>query len=299
MRTRTFRCPGPIDIAFSARELRHGGGDPTICFGPGGVARATRTPEGPATIQLVGAGGTEIEARAWGPGTDWALSHAPEICGVLDDPGLFRPQHRGLRDLHRRRPGMRFTRSLAIVESLVPTIIEQKVTSREAHQSYRRLVQAFGEPAPGRFGLLLPPAPETLAALPYEKFHPFAIERKRAEVIQTVCARQARLEEAATLPPRAAFERLTAIPGVGSWTAANVMQQALGDPDAVLVGDFHMPHAVAWFLAGEARASDERMLDLLESYRGQRARAVRLIVYSGTRAPKFGPRQRLRDIAGI
>ena len=32
---------------------------------------------------------------------------------------------------------MRFTRSLAIVEALVPTIIEQKVTSAEAHRSFR------------------------------------------------------------------------------------------------------------------------------------------------------------------
>ena len=78
------------------------------------------------------------------------------------------------------------------------------------------------------------------------------------------------------------------------------MQQALGDPDAVSVGDFHMPHAVAWFLAGEPRATDERMLDLLEPYRGQRARAMRLITYSGTTTLRSSGRgNRLRDIAAI
>ena len=194
---------------------------------------------------------------------------------------------------------MRFTRSLAVVEALVPTIIEQKVTSAEAHRSYRMLVRSYGERAPGPFGLLLPPSPETLASLPYEAFHPFGIERKRAETIRAVCAHSGRVEEAARMPARAAFERITSFRGVGRWSAGNVMQQALGDPDAVLVGDFHMPHAVAWFLAGEPRATDERMLDLLEPYRGQRARAMRLITYSGRHAPKFGPRHRLRDIAVI
>jgi 3-methyladenine DNA glycosylase/8-oxoguanine DNA glycosylase len=286
MRARTFRSATQIDVGFSARELRHGPGDPTIVFGPGGVARATRTPEGPATIQLTSVDRLEIEARAWGPGAGWALEHAPEIAGVLDEPNEFRPVHPGLRDLQRRMSGMRFTRSLAIVEALVPTIIEQKVTSAEAHRSFRLLVRSFGARAPGPFGLFLPPAPETLASLPYDAFHPFGIERKRAETIRTVCLHAARLEEAARMPARAAYERITSFQGVGRWSAGNVMQQALGDPDAVLVGDFHMPHAVAWFLAGEPRATDERMLDLLEPYRGQRARAMR-------------PRNRLRDIAAI
>jgi 3-methyladenine DNA glycosylase/8-oxoguanine DNA glycosylase len=299
MRARTFRSEQPIDLGLSARELRHGPGDPTIVFGPGGVARATRTPEGPATIQMTSADRLEIVARAWGPGADWAVEHAPEISGALDEPSEFRPAHPGLRDLHRRMPGMRFTRSLAVVEALVPTIIEQKVTSAEAHRSFRMLVRAFGERAPGPFGLVLQPTPEALASLPYEAFHPFGIERKRSETIRSVCAHAGRLEEASLMPSRAAFERITSFRGVGRWSAGNVMQQALGDPDAVLVGDFHMPHAVAWFLAGEPRATDERMLDLLEPYRGQRARAMRLITYSGNHAPKFGPRHRIRDIAAI
>jgi 3-methyladenine DNA glycosylase/8-oxoguanine DNA glycosylase len=213
MRARTFHSPTPIDLGFSARGLRHGAGDPTIAFGPGGVARATRTPEGPTTIQLITRDGLEIEARAWGPGADWALSHAPEMSGVLDDPRLFRPRHRALSDLHRRMSGMRFTRSLAVLEALIPTIIEQKVTSREAHRSFRRLVAALGDRAPGPFHLLLPPAPQTLAALPYDGFHPFGIERKRAETIRRVCACANRLEEVAHLALRPAFERLTGMPG--------------------------------------------------------------------------------------
>jgi 3-methyladenine DNA glycosylase/8-oxoguanine DNA glycosylase len=87
------------------------------------------------------------------------------------------------------------------------------------------------------------------------------------------------------------------VEGVGPWTAALVAGEALGDPDAVPLGDYHLPHTVAWALAGEPRASDERMLDLLEPYRGQRDRVVRLLLAAGAHAPRFGPRRAIEPIA--
>jgi len=74
---------------------------------------------------------------------------------------------------------------------------------------------------------------------------------------------------------------------------------ALGDPDAVSVGDYHLPSMVAWALAGEARADDERMLELLEPYRGHRARVVQLLELAGIGPPRRGPRLALHRIAGI
>jgi 3-methyladenine DNA glycosylase/8-oxoguanine DNA glycosylase len=96
-----------------------------------------------------------------------------------------------------------------------------------------------------------------------------------------------------------AYRRLRALPGVGPWTAAEVGLRALGDPDAVSVGDYHLPSLVSWALAGESRADDARMLELLEPFRGQRARVVRLLEASGIRAPRYGPRMAPRSIAGI
>ena len=95
-----------------------------------------------------------------------------------------------------------------------------------------------------------------------------------------------------------ARRRLEAFPGVGSWTAAKVALVALGDPDAVPVGDYHHPHAVAYALEGVPRSTDERMLQLLEPYRGHRARVIRLIGVAGITAPRYGPKMPLRNIAG-
>jgi 3-methyladenine DNA glycosylase/8-oxoguanine DNA glycosylase len=125
------------------------------------------------------------------------------------------------------------------------------------------------------------------------------LERRRAEVIRRVGARAAWLEAAVALPPVEAAARLMVVSGVGPWTAAETVRAALGDPDAVSVGDFHIPHTVSWALAGEARADDARMLELLEPYRGQRARVVRLLELAGITAPRYGPRLRPRSIAAM
>ena len=187
------------------------------------------------------------------------------------------------------------------MESLIAAILEQKVTGTEAHRAWHGLVRRYGEPAPGppELGLRLLPAPATLAALPYWAYHPLGLERRRADLIRGISRDAAALERLADGPLPAAYARLQAIPGIGPWTAAEVGVRALGDVDAVSVGDFHLPHLVAYALAGEPRATDARMLELLEPYRGRRALVVRLLELSGVRAPRYGPRLAPRRIEGI
>jgi 3-methyladenine DNA glycosylase/8-oxoguanine DNA glycosylase len=118
-------------------------------------------------------------------------------------------------------------------------------------------------------------------------------------VIRRVTARAARLEALADGPPGRAVTALTSFAGIGPWTAAEVTLRALGDPDAVSVGEFPRPSLVSWALAGERRADDARMVELLEPYRGQRGRVVRLIEAGGMAPPRRGPRMAPRAIAGI
>lgn len=265
----------------------------------GGVWRATRTPDGPATVHLSCAGG-ELTARAWGAGAAAALDVSPALVGALDDDRGFAPHHPVLRELHNRLAGLRIPRSGAVVEALVPTVVEQRVTTVEAKRSYRDLVVALGERAPGpagRAGLLLPPSPGRLAATPSYALHRFGLERKRADTIRRACSVAPRLEEAASMSPADARRRLCVLPGLGPWTAAQVALVALGDADAVSVGDYNFPHMVAWALVGERRGDDARMLELLEPYRGHRGRVIRLIVAAGLGPPRTVPRARLRSIA--
>jgi 3-methyladenine DNA glycosylase/8-oxoguanine DNA glycosylase len=258
--------------------------------------RATRTPDGPSTVHLRFMAPT-IEVEAWGPGAEWASARAAAVCGELDDATGFQPGHPLISDLHRRHPGLRLPRTHAVFEALVPAVLGQKVTTTEAHKSYWALVDAFGEPAPGPARLKLPPSAQVLARTPYWTFHRLGVERRRAEVIIRAARSAGRLEEITTMDIASAYRRLQAFPGVGPWTAAKVALVALGDADAVPVGDYHLPHAVGYALEGTARSTDERMLELLTPYRGHRARVIRLLTLSGIAAPRFGPKQPLRNIA--
>ena len=194
-------------------------------------------------------------------------------------------------------PGLRLPRSGRVFHALVPSILEQKVTGTEAFRSYAGLLRAYGAPAPGPGSLLLPPTPETLAGLPYHAFHPLGVERRRADVIRRAAARGPWLEDASDAAE--ATRRLRSLPGIGPWTAAEVVRSVFGDPDAISVGDYHVPNMVAWALAGEPRADDARMLELLEPYRGQRGRVQRYLEVGRVTAPRYGPRMAPRSIAAI
>ena len=74
------------------------------------------------------------------------------------------------------------------------------------------------------------------------------------------------------------------------------MYQAAGDADAVPVGDWHLPGHVGNALAGEPRADDARMLELLEPFRPHRGRVLRLLVSGVAAPPRRAPRARIHDL---
>jgi 3-methyladenine DNA glycosylase/8-oxoguanine DNA glycosylase len=262
---------------------------------PSDVARASRTPDGPVAVRLTAAE-DGVEVQAWGAGSDWVLEHAPAWCGSLDDDSTFDPPNGLVREIWRRNRGLRIPRTGLVTERLIPVILEQKVTGAEARRAYRRLCSALAEPAPGPLRLFLPPDPQRVAELAYHAFHPFGVERRRAEVLRDACRRATWLDAAADLSLEEARSRLELLHGVGPWSVAEVARTALGDADAVSVGDYHIPSVVSWALAREPRGSDARMLELLETFRPHRGRVQRLLEVGGIHAPAFGPRMEARAI---
>jgi 3-methyladenine DNA glycosylase/8-oxoguanine DNA glycosylase len=265
---------------------------------PDEVVKASRTPVGPVTVRLAPEA-RGVRAEAWGPGAGWLLERVEGWCGLLDGADRFDPRPGVVRQLWRRHRGLRIPRTGLVVERVVPAILEQKVTGAEARRAYRRLASALADPAPGPFDLTLPPDPSRMAATPSHDFHPLGVERRRALLLREVGRRAAWLDAAADLPLEEAKARIGLLPGIGQWTVAEVARSALGDADAASVGDFHLPHLVAWALAGEPRADDERMLELLEPYRPYRGLAQRLIEAGGIRPPAYGPRMEARAIDRI
>lgn len=285
----------PLDLRATVGALRVGRGDPTMRLDATTMVRATRTPEGPATLRLdVDPDGRTIAAHAVGPGATHVLDAGPELVGAHDDRAGFDPGvHEIVARLAARRPGFRIGRTGRVVDVLLPTILAQKVTGTEAIRAFHHLAVVAGERAPTGGDvpdLLLPPDPAWLAHTPTWQYTAAGVDRTRAVTIIESHRRLARLEEAVAMAPDDARARLTAVRGIGPWTAAIVERHARGDPDAVEVGDFHLPNTVAWTLAREPRGDDDRMLELLAPFAGHRGRVARLCELAGSFAPRRGPR---------
>lgn len=300
-RRRTWTPPGPLDLGLVLGPLRRGPADPTFRAAPdGSVWRASHTPTGPGTLR-VALRGSVAEAEAWGPGAEWLLDQLPDMLGASDDPDAFEPRHRLLALARHRRPGLRLTRTGLVLESLIPSVLEQKVTTDEAYRAWRLLVRKFGVPAPGPAPgrLYVMPAPRTWALIPSWEWHRAGVDDKRASTILRAVRVATRLEESYTMEPAAAQARLEVVPGIGPWTSAETVQRSHGAADSVTVGDLHLPGIVGYALAGNRDADDEAMLSLLEPYAGQRHRAARLILLSGRVPPRRAPRMTRGDIGRL
>ncbi|WP_066518509.1 DNA-3-methyladenine glycosylase family protein [Curtobacterium ammoniigenes] len=293
-----YRPGGPLDPAATLRPLQRGSGDPAFRVVDGVIWLGLRTRDGAATV-AVRAQRDSVAVSAWGPGAERAIADAPDMLGRGDDwSELDVSAHEFLREARHRQCGLRLCRMNAVVAMLVPAIMEQKVTSRQAWGAWRYLLRRYGTPAPGPApeGLIVPPDAATWSRIPSWEWHRAGIEPGRSATVMRATRVADALERTLTLGRGgpAVLDRLTSIPGIGPWTAAETAQRAHGDPDSPSVGDFHIPATVGWALAG-APVDDAGMLELLEPWRGHRERIVRLIAGSGFRKPRFGPRMTIQD----
>lgn len=303
---RDWQAPFAVDVRIALSVHGRGGSDPTFRIDEAGaVWRTSLTPDGPATIRVsapAGAGqaaGMTVRAQAWGPGALWLLDALPAALGRFDDPSGFDPSgHPILRRVARRHPGLRLGRSGRLMEALVPAILEQKVLTLEAHRAWKILLARFGTlpPGPAPAGMRVFPDPRTWRRIPSWEWHRAGVEGVRARTIIRAASVADSLERLLTQGHAEADRLLRTIPGIGPWTSAEARQRAAGDPDAVSVGDAHLPDIVGWTLAGRSATTDEEMLELLAPYAGHRHRVTRLVLLSGLGGPpRRAPRLQVRD----
>lgn len=288
-------APRRYDLVRSVGALRMGRSDPTFRAADRVVAMARRTPAGPVTVEIehdVDA----LWARAWGEGSEWIREHLRALAGLEDRPQDFRPQHAAVQRMLQRAPGIHLPRSPLVFDRVVQVVALQLVQTREGHRAWRRLVHEMGEAAPGPQRLRLAPGPETLAEASVSALVAHAIPHKQARTLLRVARRGTELDQAAREGREAATALLESIRGIGPWTINLVRGSALGDSDAVPVGDYNLPQSVGWALARERRADDDRMLELLEPFRPHRFRVLRLIVLTGEKAPRTRPRRAMRPV---
>jgi endonuclease III len=295
---REWQVPFPLDVRLTLSVHWRGSGDPAHRVdASGAVWRTSLTPDGPGTLRVsVTSRCAVVTGHAWGPGAGWLLDTLPAQLGFHDDRSGFTVRHPAVGELALRYNGLRVGRSGRVFEALVPAVLEQKVVGREAHRAWRFLLLKYGEAAPGPTpeGMRVFPSPQTWQRIPSWDWHRAGVEGVRARTIINAAAVADRLEDALALSPAEADRRLRSLPGIGVWTSAETRQRAMGDPDAVSVGDYHLPNAVGWTLA-RRKTDDVGMLELLAPYAGHRHRVTRLIELGGSGPPRHGPRMSVRD----
>ena len=287
----TPRRPPDVDAVLGGLHL--GRGDPTYRRDPDGtIWRGIRTPDGPSTLRLCPASGAGVEATAWGAGAQWVLESVPAMLGGLDDASGFVAHHRAVAEAARRFPGWRVPRTGLVLESLIPAIIGQKVTGQEASGSYRALIHRYGERAPGEGGergLWVAPDARAWARIPSWEWLRAGVDGGRSAAAVRAAGSAGRLEQCGGLSRDQADRRLRAIPGIGVWTAAEVRHTALGDPDAVSFGDYHVAKDIGWALTG-SEVDDDGLAELLEPSAGHRYRVQALLKLAGSGRPRHAPR---------
>ncbi|MFB2583560.1 DNA-3-methyladenine glycosylase family protein [Herbiconiux liukaitaii] len=307
----------PLDLRATLGPLRRGPHDPCVRFDESGIWLTLRPPEAEhltATLHISRATPVArgaVRVRAWGDGAEAALGTVPELLGEHDDwsdldtsafgPGGFELLGTALH----RNPGLRLTRTGRVFDALAPAIIEQKITSQEAFRAWRILVTAHGDPAPGPApaSMRVPPTAERWRRIPSWEWHRAGVDPRRSATLVRASAVARGLERTAHLhrthpqPGPEARRLLQTVRGVGPWTAAETAQRALGDPDAVSFGDFHVAATVTWALVGE-KLDDDALAELLEPWAGHRQRIVRLVLATGVAPPRLGPRMTIQDHRG-
>ncbi len=290
-----------VDLARTLRPLGRGRLDPTLRWEGGAAWRTIPTPLGSATLHLaVRASG--VDATAWGPGSEWAIAHVPELLGDGDDDEGFDVSGNAfLADAQRRVGSIRLLRTNLVFEMMLAAILEQKVTGIEARRAWRQLITAHGPDAPGPApeGMRVFPAPAVWRTIPSWEWHAAGVGPQRSRTALAAASVAAGLERTLALGrgSDAITRKLRSVPGVGIWTAAETSQRAHGDADSLSVGDYHLPGLVGWALIGKP-VDDDGMLELLDPWRGHRQRVMRLIEHSGFDKPRFGARMTIQDHRG-
>jgi 3-methyladenine DNA glycosylase/8-oxoguanine DNA glycosylase len=283
----------PVNARLTLASLRHGHRDPTHRVEPDGTLwRTALTGTGPVTYRIRQHRLHDLAIEAWGPGAAELADGVRDELGARDHPEEFQPEHPLLRQIQRRLVGLRVPATGRLFEAMVPAVLEQRVVGKDAVAGWTRLVRIHGTPAPAAgpapAGLRIPPSPEAWQQIPSWDWRQAGVDLQRSRTVIRAASSAARLDRAAA-DPAAAYRLMASIPGIGTWTAAQVGHRALGDADAVPFGDYNIGRMTGVALLGRPLEDDE-IEAFYDQWRPHRYRAYRLLELTPGAPPRRAPR---------
>ena len=273
----------PVHFLRTFSLQRLGPYDPTADLSEDCFRKAFCYQGEPAAVQVCRSGDS-LEVSALGCDPDALLEET--LAGLEQDDcyATFATDDSGVFRLHRKNPGLRLLRVPWLYDVTCSAILQQRIRTVDAMRDWRRITLRYGSHAP--LGLRAFPPAEVLAGVPQFELERMGIDAKRAKAL----LRFAKEMQFVSLRPGVGFaqlrQTLLRVHGIGPWTTETVMGYGAGDTDAAIPGDLHLPHLVCYALAGETEGSDERMMELLEPFRGHRFRIIRLLYEARLNVPR-------------
>ncbi len=243
-----LRLPQPYDFAASTERFRSYGPDLATLWHEGGLhrvvagleVRIAAAPGGVDVEPLEPAIATEVSHLLGAPldlEAFWAWACADAVLGALEAP------LRGYRPPLAPDPW----------EMVVTSITAQQVSLHSAFAVRSRLIERFGEPHANAWAF---PSRERIAAASEDEVCAVGFSRRKAEYVVGLARGELDLHALALLPDEEVVERITAVRGLGRWTADWFLARCLGRGDAWPAGDLGVRKAVSFFY-GEGRALSE------------------------------------------
>jgi DNA-3-methyladenine glycosylase II len=134
-------------------------------------------------------------------------------------------------------------------ESLVTSITAQQVSLHAAFAIRNRLIERYGVRAEHAYAF---PPRERLALAQPDELAALGFSRRKADYVVGLARSDLDLFVLSVLPDDEVKARLTALPGIGEWTADWFLARHLGRPEAWPAGDLGVRKAVSRFY-GEGR----------------------------------------------
>ncbi len=232
------------------------------------LALATARPAGtvaqPAVaVEIAGEGLTAAAG-------DVAQAQMAQLLGVAQDLTPFYRRAAAdptLAGLVARFYGMHLPRTVSVFEALTQAILGQQLAASVARVIRALLIETYGRR--GRFDgqeYYAFPRPEALAGASIADLRQLKLSQRKAEYLQGIAreelARPGGLDAALeSLSDEEVVRELTALRGVGKWSAEWVLTRALGRDDAFPVGDLALRRIVSRLYFGGAALTDGELAE--------------------------------------
>ena len=203
------------------------------------------------------------------------------LCTDLDLRPFYRMARKDemLAPMVSRFRGLRVTASPTPFEALVTAVLSQQVNLTFAYSIKKALVENFGRKwrRRGRTYHAFP-EPRQFAAQSLDAMRGFRLSHAKAGTLIRLGERFAAdpaLRGLDALSDDQVVERLTAIKGIGRWSAEIALMRGLGRPDTFPAGDLGVVKYVAQGLLGKTdKATEEEMRAFAERWRPYRGLAL-------------------------